>query len=115
DRCGAPRSVHAWMAMAALALWALALLPKTELLLVLGASALGLGFVIGLPAWMALISRLADPQHRGAMIGAVATAQGLGAFLGVVIGPRLFISNRLPVLLDPGWPGRLSAPMLAVL
>jgi DHA1 family multidrug resistance protein-like MFS transporter len=115
DRWGSARSVQIGMAMAALALWALALLPKTEMLLVLGASALGLGFVIGLPAWIALISRLADPQHRGAMIGAVATAQGLGAFLGVLIGPMLFKASRLAALLDPIWPGRLTASLLPVL
>lgn len=115
DRWGPSRSVHMGMATAALALWALALLPKTEALLVLGAAALGLGFVIGLPAWLAVVSGLADPQHRGAMIGAVATAQGLGAFVGVLLGPVLFKAAGLAARLDPLWPGRLTSSLLPVL
>jgi len=115
DRWGASRSVHAGMATAALALWALAVLPKTEVLLVVGASALGIGFVIGLPAWMAVISGLADPQHRGAMIGAVATAQGIGAFLGVLVGPKLYTSVRWARLISRLWPGgEISSSLLPV-
>jgi MFS family permease len=115
DRWGASRSVHAGMATAALALWALAALPKTQVLLVLGASALGIGFVIGLPAWMAVISALADPQHRGAMIGAVATAQGLGAFLGVLVGPKLYTSERWAAWISRLMPGgELSSSLLPV-
>jgi DHA1 family multidrug resistance protein-like MFS transporter len=116
DRWGAPRSVHIGMATAALALWAMALLPKTEVLLVIGASALGIGFVVGLPAWMAIISGLADPQHRGAMIGAVATAQGLGAFAGVLVGPMLYNSDELADRLNVLWPGHsLSSDLLPVI
>jgi MFS family permease len=114
DRWGALRSVHMGLGTAALALWALALLPKTEVLLVVGAAALGMGFVIGIPAWMAVVSGLADPEHRGAMIGAVATAQGIGAFLGVLAGPHLLKADGLAARLDPLWPGRLTAPLLPV-
>jgi MFS family permease len=113
DRWGATRSVHLGMATAALSLWALALLPKTNLLLVLGASALGMGFVVGVPAWMAVVSSISDPRHRGAMIGAVATAQGLGAFGGVLIGPVLFKASGLAARIEPWWPGStLSAALL---
>jgi MFS family permease len=116
DRWGASRSVHLGMGTAALSLWALTLLPKTKILMVLGASALGMGFVVGVPAWMAVISRIADPRHRGAMIGAVATAQGIGAFGGVVVGPMLFNAAGLADRLDPLWPGgSLSSHLLPVL
>jgi MFS family permease len=112
DRWGPPRSVHLGLALAAAALWALALLPKTQLLLVVGASVLGIGSVIVVPAWLAVISSVADPQHRGAMIGAVATAQGIGAFLGVLIGPLLFKAVRLAAFLAPSWPGGPLTPYL---
>jgi MFS family permease len=116
DRWGPQRSVHVGMATAALSLWGLALLPKNEPLLVIGASGLGIGFVIGLPAWMAIISGLADPQHRGAMIGAVATAQGLGAFVGVLVGPMLYKSDELADRLNFLWPGHsLSSDLLPVI
>jgi MFS family permease len=112
ERWGAPRSVHIGMATASLALWALAFLPKTEVLLVVGASALGIGFVMGTPAWMAIVSGLSDPKHRGAMIGAVATAQGVGALFGVVIGPVLYKSRPLARWLDWLWPWRSLPPHL---
>jgi MFS family permease len=112
ERWGAARSVHAGMATAALALWALTFLPKTEVLLVVGASALGIGFVIGTPAWMAIVSGLGDPKHTGAMIGAVATAQGVGALFGVVIGPLLYKSRLMARWLDWLWPWRSLPPHL---
>jgi len=94
------------------ALWGLTFLPKTEVLLVVGASALGIGFVIGTPAWMAIVSGLGDPKHTGAMIGAVATAQGVGALFGVVIGPLLYKSKPLARSLDWLWPWRSLPPHL---
>lgn len=105
DRWGASRSVHFGMATAAVSLWALVFLPKAVPLLVIGASGLGLGFVLGLPAWMAIISGLSDPQHRGAMIGAVATAQGIGAAVGVGVGPMLYDWDELAGRLQQFWPG----------
>jgi MFS family permease len=73
---------------------------------------LGIGSVIVVPAWLAVVSSVADPQHRGAMIGAVATAQGIGAFLGVLIGPLLFKAFGLAAYLSPVWPGERLTPYL---
>jgi hypothetical protein len=39
------------------------------------------------------------------MIGAVATAQGLGAFVGVVVGPMLYKADELAERLNFLWPG----------
>jgi DHA1 family tetracycline resistance protein-like MFS transporter len=117
DFWGPSRSVQIGMMTAAGSLWALALLPKSEPVLVIGASLLGLGFVVGLPAWMAIISSISDPQHRGAMIGTVATAQGIGAFLGVVTGPMLYKEGVwLAASLNWLWPGkRLPTTLLPVI
>jgi MFS transporter, DHA1 family, multidrug resistance protein len=112
DTWGKSRSVHVGLGIAALSLWALALMPKTQLLLVLGASALGIGVVMGLPAWVALVSELADPRYRGTILGAVGTAQGLGGFLGVIVGPRLFVATDLADRLRPMWPGPTLVPQL---
>ena len=49
-----------------------------------------MGFVIAFPAWMALVSSLCDSSQRGAAIGAVGTAQGLGAILGVAISSLIY-------------------------
>jgi MFS family permease len=116
DRWGAPRAVRIGMGTAAAAMWALALLPKGIPLFVLGAAALGLGFVIGFPAWMAIVSGLSDPQHRGAMIGAMATTQGIGAAVGVGVGPPLYVWHTLAERLRPYWPGHsLSSHLFPVL
>jgi MFS family permease len=112
DRWGASRSVHLGMGVAAMALWALVFLPKTELLLIVGASALGIGFVVGLPAWLTIVGGLADAKHRGALIGAVSTAQSIGAGLGAVLGPVLFKASGVAARLDPIWPGKLLSPHL---
>jgi MFS family permease len=112
DRWGAHRSVHLGMGVAALSLWAMASLPKTEALLVLGASALGVGFVVGLPAWLTIVAGLADAQHRGALIGAVSTAQSIGAGVGALLGPVLFKASGLAHTLNPIWPGEALSPHL---
>lgn len=44
------------------------------------------GFLFGVPAWLALITDLAAAGKSGRMMGLVATAQGLGVFLGPLLG-----------------------------
>ncbi len=89
DKIGKARAVKLGIGLCAGAYWLLVLHPTLWTLIVLG-SLIGLGFVIAFPAWMALISALCDSKQRGAAIGAVGTAQGIGAILGVAISSILY-------------------------
>jgi DHA1 family multidrug resistance protein-like MFS transporter len=82
DKIGKAKAVKIGIGLCALSYW-LVLAHFTEWTLVLGGGAVGVGFVIAFPAWMALVSALCDTSQRGAAIGAVGTAQGLGAIIGV--------------------------------
>ncbi len=53
--------------------------------LALGGIPVGLGFLLTIPAWLASVSDL-DPKKRAANVGAVMTAQGLGAIIGAPLG-----------------------------
>ncbi len=110
DKIGKAKAVKIGIGTCAISYW-LVLAHFTEWTLVLGGAALGVGFVIAFPAWMALVSSLCDTSQRGAAIGAVGTAQGLGAILGVgicsliyrygpfKIGPITVPKHGLPFLL----------------
>lgn len=54
-----------------------------------GAVAIGLGFLLTVPAWYASVSEL-DEKCRAANIGAVMTAQGLGAIVGSLLGSQAY-------------------------
>ena len=62
---------------------------RTPLLIALGGAAVGFGFLLCLPAWLASVSDI-DPKRRGAYLGAVMTAQGLGAIIGAPIGAAMY-------------------------
>lgn len=49
-----------------------------------------LGFLLSIPAWLAILTELAPMAWRGRIYGYVATAQGLGAVLGPSVGLYLF-------------------------
>ena len=57
-----------------------------------------LGFLLSIPAWLAIITDLAPVTWRGRIFGYVATAQGLGAVLGPTVGLYLFgrVSHAAP-------------------
>ncbi|HZP80423.1 MAG TPA: MFS transporter [Chthonomonadaceae bacterium] len=94
DRIGKAKAVRLGIGLCAGAFWGLILHPAVWTLLILG-SVIGIGFVIAFPAWMALVSGDCDPKQRGAVVGAVGTAQGLGAILGVGASSFLY---KLPAL-----------------
>jgi len=94
ERVGKSRAVHIGMALCSvgLAICSLgAFIPffRASWALALGAFPIGVGFLLSIPAWMASVSDI-DPQRRGANIGAVMTAQGLGAIIGAPIGGVLY-------------------------
>ncbi len=57
--------------------------------LALGGLPLGFGFLLTIPAWMASVSDI-NPEKRATNIGAVMTAQGIGAMIGAAIGGTLY-------------------------
>jgi MFS family permease len=113
DWWGRARSVHVGIATAFLALSlmaAVAILPglhpfRNQFILAGLATLLGIGFVMGLPAWLATVADFAGEERRASMIGAVATSEGFGAFVGMSVGPVLFdLRDRIPFM--------VHAPML---
>lgn len=94
ERIGRVRAVHVGIGMCAAGMLAIglgAVLPALRLpwLLAVGAIPVGLGFLLAIPAWMANVSDL-DAQRRGTNIGAIMTAQGLGAIIGAPIGAAMY-------------------------
>jgi len=89
DRIGNARAVRLGIALCTTAFWTLFVLNGIVSLVIMG-SLIGIGFVIAFPAWMAQVSSACDSSQRGAAVGAVGTAQGLGAILGVAVSGFLY-------------------------
>lgn len=89
DRWGKARSVRLGIALAALAMWAVLGSHSAWQFAIVGIL-LGVGFVIAMPAWLALVSDMSSPRVRGAVVGALGTAQGIGAVVGTVLGSHLY-------------------------
>jgi DHA1 family multidrug resistance protein-like MFS transporter len=79
--------------------------------MVVGGSVIGVGFVIAFPSWMAYVSRTCSPRQRGAVMGAVGTAQGLGAMVGAPLGGYLYEHAHIRIGLMP-WINSHYAPFL---
>lgn len=54
-----------------------------------GAVLIGLGFLLAIPAWYSSVSHI-DEKRTGSYLGAVMTAQGIGAIIGAAIGSKLY-------------------------
>ena len=104
DRWEKRRVVQAALWATALGLWAVPLARTLPQMLGAG-SLVMLGFMFGLPAWLSLITELAPDVGHGKTMGVMATAQGVGAFLGPSVGGRLWG-------LDPRYPFYLAAAVL---
>jgi len=78
-----------WLAAIGLCLVPLGAYRSVVTLLLAGVVVL-MGFLFGVPAWLALITDLAPAGKRGRMMGLMATAQGLGAVLGPLVGGYLW-------------------------
>lgn len=90
ERIGRARSVHVGLGACAgglvfICLGAFFAPFRGAWALALGGIPVGLGFLLTIPAWLASVSDL-DPKKRAANVGAVMTAQGLGAMIGLPIG-----------------------------
>lgn len=94
ERLGRARAIHLGMGMCALGIWFIglgALLPQIRVwwMVAIAAGPVGIGFLLFVPAWMASVSDI-DPKRRGMNMGAIMTAQGVGAIIGSAIGPALY-------------------------
>jgi len=96
DRIGKAQAVKIGIGLCAFSYWLILMLSTTRDTwpLIAFGSTLGLGFVIAFPAWMALVITDCLPGQRGAAVGAVGTAQGLGAICGVGISAFLYKLHR---------------------
>lgn len=94
ERIGRHRAVHVGLALCAIgmivvALGAFAPAFRNLWVLALGGIPVGLGFLLTIPAWYASVSEI-DEDRRAANIGAVMTAQGLGAIIGSLLGSQAY-------------------------
>lgn len=94
ERIGRSRAVHLGMLLASAGMWLIAsgaFIPvlRQPWVFAIGGIPLGIGFLLAIPAWMASVSDI-NPQCRGANLGAVMTAQGLGAIIGAPIGSFMY-------------------------
>lgn len=89
DRIGKPLAVKIGIGICAVSFWLLLLFPARPSLVGFG-TMVGAGFVLAFPAWMALITEQSDERQQGAVVGAVSTAQGLGAILGSILSANLY-------------------------
>jgi len=96
DRWGKARSVRVGLLISATAMWTITVARGVWELATAGMF-LGMGFVLAMPAWLALVSDMASPWNRGAVIGALGTAQGVGAILGASAGSYLYKMVRIDV------------------
>jgi MFS family permease len=85
-----------------------------DIVLILAGSALGIGFVIAFPAWIALLTSTGDAMRRGTLLGAVASAQGVGMLCGAAIGTTLYSHGSANVATAHIMPFYVSAIMLSL-
>jgi len=90
ERLGRVRAVHLGMGLCSAGLILIALgafFPffRHAWVMAVAGIPVGIGFLLAIPAWLASVSDV-NPKSRGANIGAVMTAQGLGAIIGAPLG-----------------------------
>jgi MFS family permease len=88
---GKANSVHIGIGIAAAAMYFVPIIHEPWHLAVL-ATIIGSGFVIGMPAWLALVADMSAEDVRGAVIGAIGTGEGIGIILGVALGGFLYVN-----------------------
>lgn len=94
EKLGRAKAVHYGMFLCAIGVSVIALgafFPffRQTWILALGGLPVGFGFLLTIPAWLASVSDI-DPGKRAANIGAVMTAQGVGAIVGAPLGGNAY-------------------------
>ncbi|MBI2844040.1 MAG: MFS transporter [Armatimonadetes bacterium] len=74
------------------AMWLVATI-RSVTILAAASAMIGVGFVLAFPAWMAIVSEAAPADRRGQIMGTVGMAQGIGAIVGVYLGPLIYASD----------------------
>ncbi len=89
DRWGKRRVMCIGMTLCCFGMW---MVPFTShhIWLMIGCTVVGIGYILAIPAWMAIVSNI-NSERRGAIMGAVFTAQGVGAMIGAPLGSYLYI------------------------
>ena len=94
ERLGRHKAVHVGLAMcgagmAFISIGAIAPAMRTWWVFAIGGVPIGIGFLLTIPAWYASVSELSE-ESRASNIGAVMTAQGLGAIVGTFLGGQAY-------------------------
>ena len=94
ERIGRAKAVHLGMGLCAAGLTFVSMgaffpLARSPWSILIGAVPIGVGFLLAIPAWMASVSDL-NPRRRAVNLGAVMTAQGLGAIIGAPLGAYMY-------------------------
>lgn len=94
EKIGRVKAVHLGLGLCSLGVGVISLgaffpFIRSTLAMGLGGIPLGIGFLIAIPAWYASVSEI-DCKKRAANIGAVMTAQGLGAIVGAPLGAAAY-------------------------
>lgn len=103
EKIGSTPSVKLGLTLSAIGMWlvasgAWAVFARGLSVLAIAAGLVGIGFLVAIPSWQAAVSHI-DPKKSGSYLGAVMTAQGLGAILGASVGGALFDADRyLPII-----------------
>jgi len=89
DRWGTRKAVRLSLAVSGLVMW---VIPSCHTVVTFSAAAVVLvaSHILGTPAWLAVVSQLAPTARRGGTMGLVATAEGVGAVLGPLLGGWLW-------------------------
>ncbi len=95
DLWGREKAMRLGVGLSMVGMWFIPFVHSHWVLLLCGC-VIGLGYIVAIPAWMALVSEIGG-KRRGAVMGAVFTAQGVGAMLGAPLGAYLY--DRVPIRL----------------
>jgi MFS family permease len=96
DKWGTMTSVKYGLLLCAGGMWIVASSVSFKIAII-GAAIIGAGFIAAYPAWMAVIGSSVAESKRGQILGSVGMAEGLGAVIGVIIGPVIYASRWNPI------------------
>jgi DHA1 family multidrug resistance protein-like MFS transporter len=94
ERMGRAKAVRLGMLLCSAGAWPIGLglwleVFRGPMVAAIGAVLIGFGFLLAIPAWYSSVSHI-DEKRTGSYLGAVMTAQGLGAIVGVLAGGKIY-------------------------
>jgi len=112
DLWGRERAMRLGVGLAMAGMWFIPFVHNYWVLLICGCI-VGLGYILAIPAWMALVSEIGG-RRRGAGLGGGVTAPGGGGMVGAPLGGALYGKVRHP-LRGGGVPRHITAVLGAAL